>query len=245
MDVALAPSPDRSLENRFFLSMSLSMLAVVFVGFAPTFFLRPWFPEASALAAPEPIFYFHGILFAGWMVLLATQTSLVGAGQVRWHRRLGSVGISLAAAMVLTGVVASLVAAGRPGGFMGVPVPPLQFLAVPLFDIALFGTLVALAAVWRRDRQTHKRLMLLATANLLAAAVARIPLGIDPLMASFIGVDIFVVLLAGWDLGTLRRLHPATLWAGAATVVSQPLRLAVSDTQPWLAFAGWAVGMVE
>jgi hypothetical protein len=40
-------------------------------------------------------------------------------------------------------------------------------------------------------------------------------------------------------LVTRRRLHPVTLWGGLALVVSQPLRLVVSGTGAWLAFARW------
>ena len=43
----------------------------------------------------------------------------------------------------------------------------------------------------------------------------------------------------GYDLATLRRVHPATLWGGLAIVISQPLRLAISGTGLWLGFARW------
>src|SRR5215213_1603853 len=97
-------------------------------------------------------------------------------GRTPLHRTLGWYGAGLAAAMVATGTYAALVAANRPTGFTGMPVPPLQFLAVPAFDILLFPAFVALAVVKRRDAQAHKRLMLLASVNLVAAAFARWPL---------------------------------------------------------------------
>lgn len=61
-------------------------------------------------------------------------------------------------------------------GFIGVSAPPLRFLAIPLGDLALFTVFVVLAVVWRRDTQSHKRLMLLATIGLLDAAIVRSPL---------------------------------------------------------------------
>lgn len=48
-----------------------------------------------------------------------------------------------------------------------------------------------------------------------------------------------------WDLATRGRIHRATLWGGLLLVVSIPLRLEVAKTDSWMAFAGWAVGLVR
>ena len=242
------PLIDRRLERAFYTAMPIAMAAVVFLGFSRTFFLRPWFPEAKALAAPEAVFYFHGVLNATWMALLIVQTLLIRTGKIGLHRQLGIFGVVLAAAIVIAGTGGSLVAAHRPGGFIGVPIPPLQFLAEALPDMFLFGLFVGLAVVWRQNRQAHKRLMLLATVNLLEAAIVRIPLPFiaagAPLMSRWLS-DVFIVLLAIWDLISRRRLHPATLWGGLLIVASQPLRLMLGETQAWLTFAKWAVGLLN
>ena len=234
----------RSAERLFYTGIAIAMFAAVFLGFARSFFLRPWFPDVPA--ATEPVFFVHGVLFTAWLVLLVVQPALVAAHRTDLHRKLGWVGAGLAVAMVALGTFGSLVAARRPTGFVEVPVPPLQFLAVPLFDMALFATLVGLAIAKRRDTQSHKRLMLLASVNLLAAGIARWPFAMmqaGPPM--YFGVsDLFIVALAAWDFRSRGRLHPATLWGGLAIVVSQPLRLVISGTAAWLAFAGWAVGLL-
>ena len=41
---------------------------------------------------------------------------------------------------------------------------------------------------------------------------------------------------------TRRRVHPATIWGGLLIVVSPPLRLTISGTPAWTAFAGWLTG---
>lgn len=248
--VADALAPPRHLihgsqrERRFFTGMALAMLLVVLVGFSRSFFLRPLFPGHPSPA--EPVFYLHGALFALWIALLVLQTSLVAGNHVAVHRRIGPFGAALAVAMVVSGVHVSLVAAGRSQGFTGIPVPPLQFLAVPLFDIAVFAAYVAIAISVRRSPQSHKRWMLLATTALLAAAVARWPgLGALGPIAFFGGTDLFILALAAWDLRSQGRLHPVTLWGGLAVVLSQPLRLVVSGTEGWLGFAQWATGLVR
>jgi uncharacterized membrane protein YozB (DUF420 family) len=237
----LAPRARFAAERRFYLGITLAMFVVVYVGFARSFFLRPWFPEYPA--ATEPIFAVHGIAFAAWCVLLLAQAALISAGRVGLHRSLGAVGVGLAVTMVVLGIAGSLLAANRATGFVGVPMPPLQFLVIPIVDIALFAAFVALAVVRRRDAQAHKRWMLLATVNLLGAAFARWP-ALTPSPLVFFGLaDLFIVALAVWDLRSRGKLHPVTVAGGLLLVLSQPLRLAVSDSAAWLGFAAWATGL--
>jgi len=147
--------------------------------------------------------------------------------------------------MVVVGTIGALIGARRPTGFVLVQIPPLQFLVVPIFDMILFASFVTLAVVKRRDAQSHKRWMYLATVNLTTAAIARWPavLPLGPL--AFFGLtDLFIVALAIYDFRSRGRLHPVTLWAGLALIVSQPLRLVISGTPAWLAFAKWATGLL-
>jgi hypothetical protein len=230
-------------ERRFFTGIAAAILLTVLIGFSRSFFLRPLFPDWPSPS--EGIFYVHGAGFAAWILLLVVQTSLVAGGRTSLHRTIGPLGAVLAATMVVLGTVAALTAAQRATGFVGIPVPPLQFLAVPLFDMALFATFTALAIARRRDAQSHKRLMLLATVNLMTAAIARWPMigALGP-PAYFGLTDLFIVALAVWDFRTRGRLHPVTLWGGLLILISQPLRLIVSGTAAWLAFAKFATGLL-
>jgi hypothetical protein len=230
-------------ERRFYTIVALAMLATVLVGFSRSFYLRPLFPDHPS--PHEAVFYLHGAIFTAWIVLLVTQASLVAARRTDVHRIVGPWAASLAILMVVVGAYAALVAAKRPTGFVGIPIPGLQFLIVPAFDLLLFGIFVALAVLRRADPQSHKRWMLLATVNLLAAAVSRIPGVFEGGPIAFFGItDLFIVALAVWDFRTRGRLHPVTLWAGLAIVVSQPLRLALMGTEGWQAFARWATSLI-
>lgn len=240
----LVTSHDRALaERRFFTGMALAILATVVVGFSRSFFLRPLFPEWPSPS--ESIFYVHGVVFTTWIILFAIQASLVAAGRIELHRKIGPFSVVLALAMVVLGTLGALISAHRPTGFVGIPIPPLQFLAIPIFDMILFPTFVGLAIAQRRNPQSHKRWMLLATINLITAAIARWP-GVAPLgpPAFFALTDVFVIALAIWDFRTRGRLHPATLLGGLLTIISQPLRLVVSGTEGWLVFARWATGLL-
>jgi hypothetical protein len=46
-----------------------------------------------------------------------------------------------------------------------------------------------------------------------------------------------------YDVMTRRKVHPATIWGALLLVASQPLRLMLSGTPAWLAFAGWITGL--
>ena len=243
MPTAMVSAAGATAERRFFTGIALAMMATVFVGFSRSFFLRPLFPDWPSPS--EPIFYVHGVLFTAWIVLLVVQASLVARGRTALHRTIGPFSAVLAAAMVVLGTLGALIAARRDTGFVGIPVPALQFLAIPMFDMVLFATFVWLAIAQRRNPQSHKRWMLLATVNLLPAAIARWP-GVNPLgpLAFFGLTDLFVVGLAIWDFRARGRLHPVTLWGGSLFIASQPLRLVVSNTEGWLAFARWATGLL-
>lgn len=252
MTTLLAAGNHRVAERRFYTGTAFIMLAAVFLGFSRTFFLKHWFPGAAVLAPSEPFFFYvHGVCFTAWILLVVVQPLLVANRRVDLHRTLGWFGVGLAAAVVAVGAVGALIAARRPGGFIGVSLPPLQFLVVPLGDVALFTVFIVLAVVQRRDAQSHKRYMLLATIALLDAAVVRWPFGdmtagvVGPLWTrTDLCVDLFLVPMVIWDIVSRGRVHRVTLIGGLAVIASQPLRLMLSETNAWLRFAGWAVGLL-
>jgi asparagine N-glycosylation enzyme membrane subunit Stt3 len=135
--------------------------------------------------------------------------------------------------MIVVGTATALQLALRGGAPPGVD--PLAFLAVPLGDMVVFALLLIAALKLRRNKEAHKRLMLLAYSAILVAAVARFPgvLPLGPLW--FFGLTFLPVLALGvsYDLVTRRRVHPAYLWGGTLLILSVPVRLAISSTPAW------------
>jgi uncharacterized membrane protein YozB (DUF420 family) len=220
-------------ERIFHVAMTFAILAVVLVGFARSFYLAPLFPGWPA--PTEAFFTLHGIVFPAWFVLLPVQALLIANRRPDVHRALGVLGAGIAVAMIVAGIYGGLLAAARPGGFVGIPVPGWSFLIVPLGDMLLFALFVGLALASRRDAQAHKRWMLVASIAMLPAAFARWPGLIDvpnPL-AFFAAADLLFLPLIVRDLLTRGRLHTATLWGVLITVAMQPLRLALSQTPAW------------
>ena len=230
----------RRNERIFYLAMTFAIVVTVFAGFAPTYYLRPAFNSTPLL----PLLHFHGLVFSSWIVLLIIQTTLVARKRTDIHRRLGIAGFILASLMVIVGAVTALIRAKQ--GAAPLPeIPPAAFLVVPLGDMLVFAILIAAGFYFRRQPGAHKRLMLLATIAILAAAVARLPFSIMQAgPPAFFGVtDLFIVPLVIYDLVTLKRVHRATLFGGLLIIASQPLRLILAGTGAWLAFANWLISL--
>ena len=231
----------RRRERWFYIGMSIALVITVFAGFARTYYLRPYFTAAPLM----PLLHLHGFVFTSWLVLFVTQITLVAAHRTDIHRRLGIAGGVIAVLMVVLGVTTALIRANQ--GVTPVPgVSPLSFLVVPLGDMLVFSILVGAGFYYRRRPDVHKRLMLLATVSILAAAIARLPFAImqagPPAFFGF--TDVFVAACLFYDLITLRRIHRATALAGLLIVASQPLRLMLGGTHAWLSFAAWLVNLV-
>ncbi len=225
-------------DRRFHTIVAATAAAIVFAGFAQTYYLKLWFgtPELPALR------HVHGLVMTSWFVLYIVQARLIAVRRVDLHRRVGVAGAILAALVVVIGVATAIVGARR-GASPGPP--PLVFLVVPMVDMAVFAALVT-AGLWLRQRvDFHRRLMLLTSLSMLPAAIGRIPLEFirtgGPL--AFFGLtDLLILICVAWDTKVNRRLHPAFGWGALLVIASHPLRLMLGGTDAWMKFATWLAG---
>lgn len=234
-------APQRGAGSRLYAWMALVAALIIFAGFARTFYLRASF-GAQPLSA---LLVFHGIVMTAWFMLFFVQVWLVGVGRTDLHRRLGLLGMAVAVLVLFVGVAAAIDAGRRGAAPSSGIVTPLEFMAVPLFDMPVFAALVGLAFWMRRRPDVHKRLMLLASLGMLTPAIARIPLRFiqDGGPPVFFGLGIMVVLACvAVDAARHRRLHRAFAWGALLIVTMIPLRLFIAGTEAWTRFAGWLVG---
>ncbi len=180
--------PGRRFDHVFFSAMALLMLATVFVGFAPTYYL------AGMFRAPLPslIIHLHGAAFSAWILLLVTQTSLVSAGRVDIHRRLGIAGFLLFAfrarsnppahkRLILIATVALMIAAIARWPFSMVHRKPDM---AALFSYIFLGILMAYD-LWS-TRKLH-RATVWASALLIFVEQIRTPIGKTAAWHAFAG----------------------------------------------------------
>ena len=223
-------------DRLVYTGMAIAFAFVVLVGFARTYYLRPQYFDQGL-----PFYlHVHGAVFTGWIALLVVQTALVAARRTPLHRIVGAVGAGLAALVVIVGVATAIVF-GRANIEVGLGDEVRAFMTTPIFSMTCFLLLVAAAIVNRGRPQTHKRLMLLATINLLDAPIARWPGAPGP-TAVFVFVDLFIVAGILYDLMTRRRVDPVYVWGGAIVVAGQLLREVVGQTALWNAFARAIIG---
>ena len=215
--------------------MAIAAAVTVFVGFAPTYYLRGVFGAAPLTT----LVHVHGAVATAWILLFLTQTSLIAAGRTDLHRRLGVAGAVLAPLLLVVGYLTAIEAARLGHTPAGGP-PPLAFLAVPLGTLLVFAILVGAGLAQRRRSETHKRLMLLATIAIVTPAIARLRwMGLGGPPVAIGGTCLFVVACLVYDRVAHGRVHPAFLWGGLFVMVALPLRFALAGTDAWLAVARW------
>lgn len=230
-------------ERRFYTIMALAAASAVFIGFASSYYLKPFniLKPFTAAAPLTRLVHVHAVAFSAWVILFIVQVRLVASRRLTLHRRLGVGGAVLAAVMIVLGTLTMIAGARRPGT-APFGLTNAQFLMVPMVDLIVFGTMVTFAVVFRRQSAVHKRLMLLALiGGLLPAPLARLGLyvGFPPLFPLLL-IAFFAAGIV-YDRKTLGRVHPINRWVPAAIFLTVPLRILVAQTDGWHALALWII----
>jgi uncharacterized membrane protein YozB (DUF420 family) len=218
---ARAVSSGTRTRSTFASRMALAMLAVILIGFGPTFFLRVFFD------VPEIPGYLlvHGAVCTAWFVLLLLQTRLVAHGNARWHRRLGLISVPVMVAMVASGIQTSLgMIPRRLAEGMHLDAAELDFLATissaNFSFFIVFPVLIVSALYWRRSVDVHRRLMLVASISIIGPAAMRIASWFAEVPNPINTVIIlgFLAALIVHDFATRGRPHRTTVAAAAFVI---------------------------
>ena len=180
---AAAPAIRRRFRPSFFFWMTLAMAFFVLGGFA----IHSAFPALQGSFPPAPpVVHLHAVVMVAWMLLLVVQSGLIGAGNVKLHRSLGTWGIAHATVVVLTGLSIQLIAsragmdAGRDPGTDGLYLGILAAIG--------FSVMFTLAIRNTRRPEIHKRMILFAMLPVLPPGVNRFwfnALGLDDPIPTF------------------------------------------------------------
>ena len=236
--------------SRFYVGMAWLFVAIAFGGFFETY----WYQLArGTFVGGTALLHLHGLLFFAWTLFFVSQATMVANGKLRAHKSWGLLGISLATAMVFTGFGVAIEGLHSRLA-MGQGDAARAFVLVPVTAILLFGGFVAAAIVNLRRPEWHKRFMLVATASLLGAAIARIVfvavtgggpglrpgLGATPpafmtVTASLVALlPIAAAMINDWRRSG--RVHPAYNWGFGICLAVHLLRPLVGETPAWLRF---------
>jgi hypothetical protein len=219
-------------DDSFFTGMAIVILGIVVLGFARTYYL------AGTLYAPLPsiIIHIHAVVFSSWILLLLAQTSLVKAGRVGWHKKLGVLGAVLAFLMVVLGLAAAFDAQKRHAPIPGIQ--PAEILAIQFMLLAVFTFLVTKGIRARYDAPAHKRLMLLSAISLLGPAISRWPFAFLATFPPSVGliIDVLLLSLFAFDWLTRRKIHRVTIWGSLLIFAAVPAGFALSHVPVWQRF---------
>lgn len=234
------PRPRLAAERRFYLGMGIAMLLLIFLGFGPSYYFMP-VASRPPMVPMSPLVHVHGAVFTFWVLLLMAQIGLVSANRRDIHMALGLLGVPMALTMMVLGTITALYGVHRASG--PPMIDPLSWLAVPLMSIPAFGGFL-LAGLWqRRDRQAHKRFMMMAMFSMVQAGVARMPI-FPGLTGLLLVPGLFIVTQAIWDRASLGRIHYVTAIAAVVFPLSTLIPIFTWRTEAWLSFARWASGLV-
>jgi hypothetical protein len=232
----IAVSANRAglLDKYFYFFMSLLIPVVVVYGFSHTVDRNLIHP-----ALPRPfILYLHAAVFSGWVLFFILQSTLVRTHNVRWHRRIGWFGVALGVAIPVLGV-STAVTMARFNTLQLHSADAESFLIVPLNDITAFTIPFALAIYWRKKSEFHRRLLLMASCALTAAAFGRFPPHLLPPVIFYAGVDLLILLGVARDLIVNRRIHPVYLYGLPAFILGQTVAMYafIHNSPYWLKIA--------
>jgi hypothetical protein len=230
--------PARAPIPGFHLGLAAAMTIIVLLGFWP--FYSGLFTGAERA---HPIIYVHAAVFSGWLVLLLAQTWLVFRRRAGAHRRLGRFGILYGTAILLSGIVTGFAAPALNvrNGTMTLD-EAAGFLVLPIGDILLFGGFFIAGILARRQRESHRRLMILAAVALIFPGAARFAFDAGPL--AILGLWLFPLVAAMvhdfWVEGRVHRLY----WIGLAVLVVAFGRVGLMEAEAWLVIGRGILGIM-
>ena len=243
--VSVRPKSRSVADRWFYVTVTLFVILINVAGFSPSL-VNP-----SARTVPLPLTSLdlaHSLVSVAWLLVFLAQVTLVPAGRLTVHRRLGVFGVLLSAAFIT--VTWFMLVEGARRGFdlsgdlvpRGTTVDPGTFLA-PGGALIPLGAFVGAAVWYRRRAAVHKRLMMLALLVSTGAPIAHV-VGHWPAFAPYVltGGTVIVFLPAIRDWVWERRIHPVSLWGAiVSTVWVSVFILVVPQTAVWRRFAAWVV----
>ena len=235
---AIETSSSKLIARRhpaFFPALSSVLIVLVFLGFAPTYYLRP------VSAGPIPAYlHVHGAAMTAWFLLLLVQTALIAARRRGAHRRLGIAGACVAVIIVVLNPL--VVVWSVPHLMAGNGSTQLTALIVvaDLILVGIFAALVGLAIRWRRYPEIHSRMLVLASLAVSGPALGRLSLNLAgtplPGVIALMSLPLLVVV---HDRVMMKWVHPVTGWGATAIAGSTLISIAIANTAAGAAIVQW------
>jgi hypothetical protein len=242
--IASTASDRAAGERKYYSRMAWFILAMIFLGFAPSFYARGLVHVPRPNPTLPPAVMLHGVLLTAWVLVFFTQVQLIGASRRDVHMKLGIGGFLLGAALI---PVMYLTAVWQVARVNQPPfTDPLNWTIVPLAGVPIYAYLLYLGWTKRREAAWHKRIMLGIMLVMMDPAIGRFPLA-PPTLAGFAFLNLLSVapFIAPvlHDRRMLGRIHPATLLTFSLAVAMHVVRLSFLATGAWAPIAARLPGV--
>lgn len=226
------------LSKYFYFCMSLVLAGLVLWGFSRTV-------GANLLHANPPrpfLLWMHATAFSTWVIFFILQSALVRTRKVSVHRLLGWFGSGLAAAMVVLGFTVAIVMTRFDTNVLRQK-NVAAFLSIPFADMIIFGACMGLAIYWRKSPEFHRRLIFIASCELMDAAIGRFEFIFNNNLF-YPGLDLLIAfgMLRDWIVEG--RVHRVYLYALPPMMVVQGLAIYLWRVNPawWQGITSAIVG---
>lgn len=233
-----SPLDDPKKRPSHYLWLCVATSGVAFLGFSFTYFLpmaAGEYPEVS------PTVHFHGWTFFLWYLLLPLQAGLIRFRRGSLHRTLGKASVLLAILMIATGLVVigvqmELTRLGEAVPFWR-PMGPAVFMT-----LVLFAGFYGLAVMYRKKRELHKRLILLASTGALGAAGFRVlgqVIGFGPAagISGILAPNLIIVAAIAVEIRRGDGFHPVYRWGLPASFLLEGATILLTPTPAGQAMA--------
>ncbi|WP_218016688.1 hypothetical protein [Sphingomonas pruni] len=238
-----------SVDRWIFVGMALWFIAIVLVGFVPDSMMKVAMIKAGARAPFPFILHVHAVLMGSFLLLLLSQTVMVATGRGALHKQVGIAAYMLVPALIGVGFLLAPTMYYQVWGGAKFGPPNVRSALAPIVPIVenilllqisagvLFGIFMTIALKARATNAgLHKRMIFLATAVPLGAAIDRmswLPSSMpgSP-WASYVYVLASLAPLFVWDLVRHRRVHQA-YWVFLAFYIPATTLVVMAWDKPW------------
>ena len=238
-----------AIDRWIFLFMAAWFIVIVLAGFIPDAIMKVAMVRAGARAPFPAVMHVHAVLMGSFLLLLLAQTWMVATGRCALHKQVGIAAFVLVPLLVIVGIILAPTMYYQVWGgvHFGPPqvraalspvLPMLENILLLQISAGLLFALFIIIALQARATHSglHKRMMILATAVPLGAAIDRMVWLPSTLPASPVSTDVYIFAALSpmfvWDVVRNRRVHEA-YWIWAAIYVPVAALVAVLWDKPY------------
>ena len=249
-----------SIDRWIFVFMAAWFILIVLTGFVPDALMKVGAVQAGKRPPFPAIMHVHAVVMGAFLTLLLTQSVLMATGRRELHLRVGIAAFAFVPVLVVVGVILAptiyhqvwnMAQTGPVDGRGALQQRLLELDNILLMQIRIGILFPLFMAIGLRARAAnsglHKRMMFLATAVPLPAAIDRMHWLPNTLPATPIGTDLWILAALSplflWDVIRNRRVHEAyVIWLGIYVPVAL-VAYSLWDKPGWHATAHHIMGV--